>query len=116
MGVVKLVIFAVLGVLAIVGGTAGFYYATDGTVDAEITETRCSPSGSEVDLKTLFPVPGIGHTLEDMDFFICELFTEEGNVATYNLRSERVRLFESDAKSCLKYDSEQGTAPGGGCF
>ncbi len=114
MGVVKLVIFAVLGILAVIGGTAGFYYATDGAVDAEITDTRCG--AGEVDIKTLFPVPGFSHTLADLDSIICNLFTQEGNVATYNLKSERVRLYTDDAKDCLKYDSENGSYSVGGCL
>lgn len=106
MGIVKLVIFGVVGLVVLLGAIAGIYYATDGAVDATVTDKQCGFGGGTVTVVTKFPVSGIEHTLQDVPADQCNVINK-GNFVRYNLQSERTSIWQSEGGSCL-YDTKYG--------
>lgn len=99
----RILLWSAAVVVMLLVAVAGLYVA-DTPVEAEIQDARCNTG--EVDLLTVWPLPGIEHTLGDLDSVICQLFLEPGSYAVYHVRSERTLLYEDASKECLKYDSE----------
>lgn len=111
LGLIAVIVIAVVGLVAVVGAIAGGFYLSDSPIGATIIDKSCgtNPIGktSEVTVRTVFPVPGITHTLEDFDNRICSgLRTgDDGNFAEYYLKSGRTILYEREGGLCL-YDSD----------
>lgn len=108
----------VIGAVALVGGlglTAGGLYANDFPLEATVIDKSCSPlSGYTVTVELdLFGIDSKQPVGADE----CVL-VQKGNFVKYNVKSERLRLYESEG-GCLIYDSHgdptcpQNT-PGGG--
>lgn len=110
MGIIKLVILGVVGLVVLLGGIGGIYYATDGAVDATVTDKQCGFNGGTVTVVTEFPIPGIEHTLQDVPSNQCSVINK-GNFVRYHLQSERTSIWQSEGGACV-YDTEYGV---GGC-
>ncbi|MBW3582482.1 MAG: hypothetical protein KY455_05215 [Euryarchaeota archaeon] len=110
----KVVLGAVL-LVGTVGLVGGGLFLGDFGVEATVIDKECRAAGdSTVTVETnLFGI----ETQQPISFTECTT-VQEGNFVIYNIRSERLRLFESEG-GCLLYDSAGqpptcGSSGGGG--
>lgn len=133
MGVVAWITIAVVGLIVSLGAAGGIMYATDTTVGADVIDTRCAggggsggggglgglavqAAGSQVKIKTKFPVPGIEHTLTEFDDNTCRTLAAlrsrgEDPFVEYSIRSGHTVLYEFEGGKCL-YDNEAASPVG----
>lgn len=118
-GVVGIVVWCVVGLVAALGLTAGGMWAADYGVEATVVNKECGgPAGpggpggiiptasqSKVTVKT--KLLGITHTLTDFPDDTCRILRagDDGNFVRYHLRSEHTILFEREGGPCI-YDSK----------
>lgn len=102
------IVLAVVGLVVTAGVAGGSLYAMDYGVQATIVGKDCVAQTISVQEKFTRLV----HTME-IGIAECSAVSE-GNFAVYNIRTERVRVWESDARSTLLWDSDWLTGSGGG--
>lgn len=104
----RLLVVAVVSVVALLLAILGLAYAADYPVGATVQE-RCTPlNGYAVPIRTdLF---AIEHTVTGIPPQQCSL-VGPGNYVEYRLRSGRVSMYETQGGACI-FDSEHGV---GGC-
>lgn len=108
-GLLAAIALGVVGLFVVIAAIGGVMYLADAKVGAEVIDKRCGslPTGSSstVVVETKFPIPGIEHTVKQMDNNSCQALVEGRSYAEYHLRSERVVLYEREGGRCL-YDSD----------
>ncbi len=109
-GLIAWILIAVVGLVAAVGVAGGVMYANDTAVGAKVVDKECKGSllstqpQSSVTIETQFPVPGIVHTVEQVDNNACHSLTEGRSFIEYHIQSGRTILYESQGGKCL-YDT-----------
>lgn len=103
------IFIGVVALLLILGGTGVAFFAADYGFEATVVETDCSPTGGSA--VTLRPKV-VPTTLEqELPFEQCAV-VQQDNFVIYNIRSERVRIYETEGGE-LVWDSEWTAQTGG---
>jgi hypothetical protein len=105
-GVIVTVALCLVGATA---GTAGYLYATDYVLKADVQDTLClgplQPDDSNVvSVKTR--TFGFGHDVKGIPDQQCQLLSS-GNYVEYHLRTKHTTLYEREGGKCI-YDSLTG--------
>lgn len=109
-GLLAWILIGVVGLVAVAGVAGGIMYSTDTSVGATVIYKDCQGSiisnapQSIVTVETKFPVPGIEHTVEEVDNSACHALNPGRSFVEYHIRSGRTILYESEGGQCL-YDT-----------
>ena len=99
MGLLGLVASVVGLLVAGVGGTVGYLYATDARVDATVTDKDCVLDVIAVKTKAF----SLDHKVHDVPAQECAVI-QVGNFVQYHIRSAHTTVYSSEGGVCL-YDS-----------
>lgn len=112
-GLLSIIGLAVGGLIVLVAAIGGIMYMTDTAVEATIVDKDCAGgvigggAGSQVTVKTKFPIPGIETTIKEFDDRTCSILRagEDGNYVKFHVKSERTIMYEREGGACI-YDSD----------
>ena len=100
MGILGIAVAVVVVAIAGVGGTAGYLYATDYELKADVTGTDCLVNTVSVHTRTF----GIDHDVQGVPQDQCNIL-EPGDYVEYRIRTKQTTLYREG--QCI-YDSVTG--------